>query len=262
MKKLISIIFTSILSFASYGQTNTFPLTGNVGVGTDNPSSILQIEKSSDTYDNMFSLIHKSSSGIVHSNWNFFHHTSGNLVIKGSKGNWIFERESDTYDNMLSFVHKSSTGSIHSIWDFQQHTNGNLVLYNSNKKSVFLNSEGGLGIGTTTLGTHKLAVEGSIGSREVIVEVTGWSDFVFKNNYQLRTLEEVEQHISEKGHLPEIPSEAEVTENGINLGDMDAKLLQKIEELTLYLIEQNKQNQAQQAKIEQLEKKIAQFENK
>ncbi len=97
-------------------------------------------------------------------------------------------------------------------------------------------------------------MEGSIGSREIVVESSGWSDFVFKSNYNLRTLDEVEKHINENGHLPEIPNEAEVNENGINLGEMDAKLLQKIEELTLYLIEQNKQNKEQQKRIEKLEK--------
>ena len=128
-------------------------------------------------------------------------------------------------------------------------------------RKMILNSNGSLGIGTVTTGSHKLAVEGSIGAREIKVEASGWSDFVFENNYKLRTLEEVEQHINENGHLPEIPSEAEVTENGINLGEMNAKLLQKIEELTLYLIEQNKQNQIQQAEIEVLKSKISQLEN-
>lgn len=82
-----------------------------------------------------------------------------------------------------------------------------------------------------------------------------WSDFVFENDYDLPTLEEVEEHIAENGHLPEIPSEAEVTENGINLGEMDAKLLQKIEELTLYLIEQNKE-------IKELKKEISDMKSK
>ncbi|MDT3406988.1 UNVERIFIED_CONTAM: hypothetical protein QE387_001305 [Pseudacidovorax intermedius] len=62
-----------------------------------------------------------------------------------------------------------------------------------------------------------------------------------KKDYKLRTLDEVERHIAEKGHLPNIPSATEVEKNGINLGEMDAKLLEKIEELTLYSIEQNKQ---------------------
>ncbi|SFZ93274.1 hypothetical protein SAMN05216324_1053 [Chryseobacterium limigenitum] len=75
-----------------------------------------------------------------------------------------------------------------------------------------------------------------------------------KNDYKLNSLEEVEQHIQEKGHLPNIPSADEVVKNGINLGEMDAKLLEKIEELTLYSIEQNKQIKSQSEKIEKLEK--------
>ncbi len=121
---------------------------------------------------------------------------------------------------------------------------------------------GKLGIGTTDLsGKHLLRVDGSIGAREITVEADGWSDFVFEEDYQLPTLEEVEAHITGKGHLPEIPNEQEIMETGVNLGDMDAKLLQKIEELTLYLIEQNKQNKAQQVRIEQLEKELRQLKN-
>ena len=80
-----------------------------------------------------------------------------------------------------------------------------LTLNNSGDAFV----KGKLGIGTETTGSHELAVEGSIGAREIKVEASGWSDFVFENDYELRTLEEVEQHINENGHLPEIPSEAE-----------------------------------------------------
>ena len=117
-----------------------------------------------------------------------------------------------------------------------------------------------IGVGTSNIGDWRLAVGGKIRAEEINVE-TGWADFVFENDYELRTLEEVEQHINEKGHLPEIPSEAEVTENGIYLGEMNAKLLQKIEELTLYLIEQNKELKAANAKIEQLQKEVSQLKN-
>ncbi|MNT77915.1 hypothetical protein D3C72_2170870 [compost metagenome] len=70
--------------------------------------------------------------------------------------------------------------------------------------------------------------------------MNGWSDFVFKKDYNLPTLAQVEKQINEKGHLENIPNEEDVLKNGINLGDMNAKLLQKIEELTLYMIDQNK----------------------
>lgn len=86
----------------------------------------------------------------------------------------------------------------------------------------------------------KLDVNGIIRSKEVKIEATGWSDFVFDEKYQLPSLSEVENHIKEHKHLPDIPSEREVVENGISVGEMQAKLLQKIEELTLYVIEQDK----------------------
>jgi len=71
-----------------------------------------------------------------------------------------------------------------------------------------------------------------------------WADFVFEDDYKLPTLLAVEQHIIEKGHLQDIPSAKEVHKNGISLGQMDAKLLQKIEELTLYTIQQEKEIQS------------------
>lgn len=103
-----------------------------------------------------------------------------------------------------------------------------------------------VGIGTKDYsGVHKLRVEGSIGAREIKVEAfPNWSDFVFEENYDLPTLGEVEEHIKVNGHLKDIPSAEEVKEDGIYLGQMDAKLLQKIEELTLYMIDMNKEIKA------------------
>lgn len=137
-----------------------------------------------------------------------------------------------------------------------------LKLQVNNENNFVIDTNGNIGIGTVSTDSHKLAVEGSIGARKIKVEATGWSDFVFENDYHLRPLEEVEQFISNNKHLPEIPSAQDVKRNGIDLGQMDSKLLMKIEELTLYLIEQNKQNQAQQARIEQLEKELEALKNK
>jgi len=109
-----------------------------------------------------------------------------------------------------------------------------------NTKLLFNPDGGNVGIGTTNPDA-KLAVNGKIHSKEVKVDLIGWSDFVFFKDYKLPTLKEVENHIKEKGHLKDIPSAKEVEKNGINLGEMDAKLLQKIEELTLYTIDQQKE---------------------
>ncbi len=114
----------------------------------------------------------------------------------------------------------------------------------------------GGGYSSLSTGTHKLAVEGTIGARELVVETGTWSDFVFEEDYNLPTLQEVEAHIKEKGHLPDIPSEKEVMENGISVGEMNAKLLQKIEELTLYVIEQQKTMIKQQQEIDELRQKM------
>jgi len=118
-----------------------------------------------------------------------------------------------------------------------------------------LSVEKNMGIGVKNP-QNKLDVNGTIHSKEVKVDMTGWSDFVFKKEYNLPTLEDVEKHITEKGHLENIPSEEEVLKNGINLGEMNTKLLQKIEELTLYMIEMKKENQALKSAFEKQNKEI------
>lgn len=100
---------------------------------------------------------------------------------------------------------------------------------------------GNVGIGTDPQSTYRLAVDGAIHTKEVKVDLLGWADYVFENDYDLPSLEEVEQHITEKGHLINIPSAEEVETNGIELGEMNKLLLEKIEELTLYMIEMNKE---------------------
>lgn len=101
---------------------------------------------------------------------------------------------------------------------------------------------GRMGIGTTNVDTTlALKVNGTIKAKEVLISLSGFPDYVFSPDYNLRSLGEVETYIKTNSHLPDIPSEAEVIKNGISLGEMDAKLLQKVEELTLYLLEINKE---------------------
>lgn len=93
-----------------------------------------------------------------------------------------------------------------------------------------------------------------IKAKEVTIELGNFPDYVFEKDYNLMPLSEVEQHIKKEGHLPNIPSAAEVEENGIGVGELQTKLLEKIEELTLHMIQQQKDIEQQQKRLEKLEK--------
>lgn len=97
-----------------------------------------------------------------------------------------------------------------------------------------------VGIGTLDTKGYKLAVNGKIRAREVKVEADNWPDYVFKDTYKAKSLEEIEVFLIKNKHLPEIPTALDIENNGLDLGQMNAKLLKKIEELTLLLIDQNK----------------------
>ncbi len=100
--------------------------------------------------------------------------------------------------------------------------------------------DGNVGIGTDAPNDYKLAVKGAIHAQEVVVDLLGWSDYVFADGYKPMPLSELESHIREHKHLPGVPSAQEVSEKGVGLGQMQATLLAKVEELTLHLIEQEK----------------------
>jgi hypothetical protein len=127
------------------------------------------------------------------------------------------------------------------------------IITNNTVRMRILGGTGNVIIGASNIvdAGYKLAVDGNIRSRKVHVDQDAWADFVFENNYPLRSIKELEQYIQQQKHLPGVPSAAEVKKEGIDLGDNQAVLLKKIEELTLYVIEQNK-------KIEALEKLVLQ----
>ena len=123
-------------------------------------------------------------------------------------------------------------------------------------EALIIKQNGSIGIGTPDPGSFKLAVEGKIGAHEVVVTTEGWADFVFEPEYKLMSLSELESFVKTNKHLPEIPSAAEVQENGVSVGEMNAKLLQKIEELTLHVIEMNKEVEFLKKKNLKLESEI------
>ena len=121
-------------------------------------------------------------------------------------------------------------------------------------RGMLMSDNGQVGIGTTNP-TYALSVNGTIRCKELIVD-TGWSDFVFEDSYRLPPLTEVEQFIKENQHLPGVPTEAEVKEKGVSVGNISSKLLQKIEELTLYVIDLKKENESFKSQLTAIEKQV------
>ncbi len=126
--------------------------------------------------------------------------------------------------------------------------------YDNNEwlESLSVLADGNVGIGVSTP-RFKLEVNGTIHAKEVRIDNNNWPDYVFSKDYRLPSLPEVERHIETHQHLPGIPSAGEVEKNGIGLGEMNAKLLQKIEEITLYMIQQQKEIESLKNKVETLE---------
>ncbi len=131
-----------------------------------------------------------------------------------------------------------------------------MALGTANQNRLYINNNGQVGIGTASINdnTYGLFVEKGVRTRKVKVDIQSWADHVFAPSYKLRSLQEVEQFIKKHQHLPEVPSAKEVEEKGLDVGENQAILLKKIEELTLYMIEQNKRIERLEETNQQLKK--------
>lgn len=216
MKRII-VLFSVFVVQISFGQ-NTY--NGNFGIGVDYPSQKLEVAGNGLFNGRVISTISGDIGGEIVIN-------NPSKVSNGAAKSWGIFNMTGGYGNSLQFWAYDNLGCA----------SGGLCT-----SRFVLMDNGNVGIGVLNP-NNRLDVNGTIHSKEVKVDMLGWSDFVFKKEYNLPTLEEVEKHIAEKGHLENIPSEEEVLKNGINVGEMNAKLLQKIEELTLYMIEMKKENE-------------------
>ena len=236
-----------------YGSNKTLTLRhdGNIGIRNRSPEVKLDILTRPSSYESFIKLQTKDApddffmiNNATGTNGQFIpnligRHTSDNraaLYLSGwiKEGNDQGDKPIMTFDSRIEgkpAVNRPLFG-----WD------------SHGQRRMTLLANGDLGIGTANTKGFKLGVKGKIAAEEVkVATFSNWSDFVFYEDYDLPTLTEVENHIKEKGHLKDIPSAEEVAKDGFYLGAMDAKLLQKIEELTLYTI-------GQQKEIEQLKK--------
>lgn len=136
-------------------------------------------------------------------------------------------------------------------------TNHDFAFYINSLPVARFTTAGNFGIGTADTKGYKLAVNGGAIATSITVKLyADWPDYVFKPTYQLPKLSEVKSYIDQNQHLPDMPSEAEVKKDGINLGEMVKLQTKKIEELTLYLIEKDKEKKEQDVKIDQLKQLV------
>ncbi len=197
---------------------------GNVGIGTSIPAHPLSV------------------AGIIESKTGGFKFPDGTTQITAATGG----SEGDHLGN------HTATQTLNLA--------GNYLSGDGDSEGVFIDDNGNVGIGTTTTQNHTLSVNGKITAEEVEVVPDVPADFVFEDDYALRSLAEVERYIDTHGHLPEIPSAAQMKADGVGLSAMQMKLLQKIEELTLYLIEQQQTVADMQQENAQLKARLAALE--
>ncbi|GMN06252.1 hypothetical protein MTsPCn5_16410 [Croceitalea sp. MTPC5] len=219
-----------------YNNLTINTATNYVGVGTATPTSKLHI--STETSGDAILRIEADTD-----NNNENDNPGIHFVQDGALVTYFVEVEGQANT-------KSTGTTANALIIGSESSNRDIQLINGDQVQMTVKNSG-VGIGTIDPDGYKLAVKGKIRAEEIKVE-TGWADYVFKEDYDLPTLDEVEKHIKEKGHLINIPSAKEVEENGVQLGEMNKLLLEKIEELTLYVIELKKENEAQNIIIEKL----------
>lgn len=250
---------------------------GNIGIGTDLPKHKLQI------VDNSYNGTLVIKSGAITNDFTItgvtYPRQFGLGVIAGQNyetdipltqpdwlsgyggyiGGWFDANAGGEYNTnisgVISVVRGVGSGKAYGFYSNLTDVTGSYAKYGIYTQGETYNYFSGnvlIGKNTQTNTTYKLDVAGKGRFDEVVVNTSG-ADFVFAPNYKLRSLSEVEQHIKEKGHLPEVPSATEMQENGLSVSEMQTKLLQKVEELTLYVIEQNKIIKTQEERIKALE---------
>lgn len=271
MAATLSLLVLLFCSRPLNGQaTNVFPSSGNVGIGTTSPSVKLHIVGGAQSITGAGANLNispdaNSSAGMVLQSQNtqiwgesalyLLGGTNGSYLQSGA-GLGIVDFRNLAWGQGASIlgvaVESHSAGTAASELRFATTVSGATAA----TQRMVISSVGNVGIGTTSP-QYKLAVNGSIGAKDIIVTITGWPDYVFRPGYRLRPLSEVSAYIQKHQHLPDIPTEAEVKEKGVSLGEMQAKLLAKIEELTLHMIQQHKENNELRERIAQLETRSA-----
>ncbi|MDY0078662.1 MAG: hypothetical protein RBR87_15445, partial [Bacteroidales bacterium] len=216
---------------------DVFYAKGRVGVGIEKPVATLHVHEENEP---VFTLSNNHGSLIM---------AIANAPSPTSQaGDVVFKTTHDNNHHGIVFNMNDNFNDGNSYIKFNDN-------HNHNTLTVFNN--GTVGINTSNTFGHQLAVNGSIITTEVLIRhPSNWYDHVFDDDYSLMKLDELEVFISKNRHLPDIPSENKVKTEGVQMGEMTGLLLKKIEELTLYTIEQQKLIEKQQKLIDEVLQKI------
>jgi hypothetical protein len=219
---------------------------GYVGVGTTGPLLPLHVN----------SAVTRGSAGGV-----FISDTTGTGSTAGVGGQLLFggnyaaNTAQTAWSGIQGIKENGTAGNFAGALAFLARPNGG-----SQTEYMRITSAGNVGIGTTNP-QYPLSVNGSIQTKEVIVN-TGWSDYVFDPGYRLAPLTELAAYVKENHHLPEIPTAKEVGEKGVSLGEMQSKLLAKIEELTLHMIHAEERSDRIERENGELRREIEQLKSR
>jgi len=210
--------------------------SGNVGIGTTSPGATLDIQRIGSTPVLKLYSDRRSDSQVI-----------GNSILFGGWNNQGWSTPNGAGIDFYVNYPTEGPGSNAQLrfWAWPLTTGGSPAM-------TVNGSDVGIG---TTMPDAKLAVNGTIHSKKVIVDLNGWSDYVFKKDYKLMPLAQVKSYIDQNQHLPDMPAASVVEKDGINLGEMNKLLTKKVEELTLYLIEMKKDNELLNQRISKLENK-------
>ncbi|MHA3786722.1 hypothetical protein ACX0HA_00825 [Flavobacterium hauense] len=255
MKKQIFTLSFALCAAFGYSQiaTNTFPTTGKAGVNTVTPAYSLDVISPVGlaTTGNPYTLTFVGDRQLaLRPNPSL---DSGLLTQIYSYGTISTRLQSLVSNQKLGFIDFNARATTNT-------TVAAITIGSAGSELMRINQDGKVRIGAgasdiKTPNGYKLFVEQGILTEKVKVSLattTDWADYVFASDYKLMPLEDVEKFTKENKHLPNVPSAAEMVNNGLDVAKMDAKLMEKVEELTLYLIEQNKQIELLKAEINAL----------